>query len=493
MEKENVTVKYEKQNLWCFPVGTIGRDMLYVLVANFLLTYILFTRELNPAQLAAITAIMVAARIFDALNDPIMGNIIERTRSRYGKFKPWLLIGALSTTAVIIFLFNTRLQGWAFIVAFGISYFAFSITYTMNDIAYWGMIPALGTDGDMRNKFTSRATLFAGIGNALASILIPVFTAGAMAIGGNTQSAYGFIAIIIGIITPLIMVATLVGVHENRDDMAIKPEPVGLKHIIKTITRNDQLMWISLCFLIQETGSTIAVGGIGSTYIYFNYGYRGGLYSLFTTVGMSATAFLMIFYPALTKKFGREKLMDRLLVFAIIGYVMMLVSGFFGVSMAGFWVLTIGYMLASLGQYGYYLIMMISILNTVEYNEYKFGTRDEAIIASLRPFLTKMSSALVVVITSVSYMLFGVTEFTNQISSYENAAARNAITESEKMDAIDSVISTVTGRQTMGMLMIMVILSALFMVASYLIYKKKYTINEAEYDRMCRELAERKK
>ena len=137
--------------------------------------------------------------------------------------------------------------------------------------------------------------------------------------------------------------------------------------------------------------------------------------------------------------------------------------------------------------------MMISILNTVEYSEYKFGTRDEAIIASLRPVLTKMSSALVVVITSVSYMLFGVTEFTNQISSYENAAARNAITESEKMDAIDSVISTVTGRQTMGMLMIMVILSALFMVASYLIYKKKYTINEAEYDRMCRELAERKK
>ena len=70
-----------------FPLGTIGRDMMYNLVTNFLLTYVLFTKGLTAAQLGAITAIMVAARVFDALNDPIMGNIIEGTRSRFGKFK----------------------------------------------------------------------------------------------------------------------------------------------------------------------------------------------------------------------------------------------------------------------------------------------------------------------------------------------------------------------------------------------------------------------
>ena len=492
MEKEPVTVRYEKQNLWCFPLGTIGRDMLYVLVANFLLTYIMFTRELDAAQLATITGIIVAARIFDALNDPIMGNIIERTRSRYGKFKPWLLAGALSTTVVIIFIFNTKLQGWPFIIAFGIAYFAFSITYTMNDISYWGMIPALGTDADMRNKFTSRATLFAGVGNALASVLIPLLTTGALAIGGNTTTAYGFIAILVGIITPAIMLVTLFGVHENRDDMATKPEPVGLKHIIKTITRNDQLMWISLCFVLQEIGNGIAVGGIGSTYIYFNYGYRGGLYSLFSTVGLSATAFLMIFYPAITKKMGREKLMLVLLIIAMGGYALMLGSGVMGSSNVGFWVLTVGYMCACFGQYGFYLVMMISILNTVEYNEYKWGTRDEAIIASLRPFLTKLASALMVLVTSVSYLAFGVTDYTNQISSLENAAARNAITDTEKMDQIDQVIATVTQRQTTGLLLVLVLLSAAFMAASYFIYRKKYTITESEYERICKEISERK-
>ena len=90
---KNVTS--DKRNLWMFPLGTVGRDMIYNLFTNFIFTYILFTRHLTAAQLGAVTAIMVGARVFDALNDPVMGNIIERTRSRYGKFKPWLVIGIL--------------------------------------------------------------------------------------------------------------------------------------------------------------------------------------------------------------------------------------------------------------------------------------------------------------------------------------------------------------------------------------------------------------
>ena len=90
-----------KKNLIMFPLGTIGRDMVYNLVTSYLLTYVLFTRALTAAQLAAISAIMVGTRVFDALNDPIMGNIIERTRTRWGKFKPWLVIGIVTTSVVV--------------------------------------------------------------------------------------------------------------------------------------------------------------------------------------------------------------------------------------------------------------------------------------------------------------------------------------------------------------------------------------------------------
>ena len=205
--------KRNRRNLWMFPLGTVGRDMTYCLFTNFLFTYVLFTRQLTAAQLSAITAIMVAARVFDALNDPIMGNIIERTRTRFGKFKPWLAIGILSTSAVVIATFNSSLQGWSFIVFFGVMYFLHSIAYTMHDISYWGMVASLSSDADARNQFTSRATLFAGIGGTLASMLIPIFTAGGMALGGSAMTAYGRIAIIISILSPLFMCFTIFGVR----------------------------------------------------------------------------------------------------------------------------------------------------------------------------------------------------------------------------------------------------------------------------------------
>ena len=133
--------KYLKRNLIMFPLGTVGRDMIYNLFTNFIFTFILFTRGLNAAQLGAVSAIMIGARVFDALNDPIMGNIIERTRTRWGKYKPWLVIGILSTSLVVYAAFNTKLAGWNFVWFFALIYFLYSITYTMHDISYWGMVP----------------------------------------------------------------------------------------------------------------------------------------------------------------------------------------------------------------------------------------------------------------------------------------------------------------------------------------------------------------
>ena len=128
--------RIRKRNLLFFPLGTVGRDMVYNLVTNFLYTFVLFTHELTPAQLSAIASIMVAARVFDALNDPIMGNIIERTRGKWGKFKPWLAAGVLSTSVVVYLAFNVQLQGWSFVWFFGLMYFLYCIKYTMNEISY---------------------------------------------------------------------------------------------------------------------------------------------------------------------------------------------------------------------------------------------------------------------------------------------------------------------------------------------------------------------
>ena len=484
--------KRVRKNLIMYPLGTVGRDMVYCLFANFLLTFVLITKNLTAAQLTVITGIMVAARIFDALNDPIMGNIIEKTRTRWGKFKPWLLIGGITSSAVVIAAFNnSRINGWGFVIYFGVIYFLYSITYTMNDISYWGMVPALSSDADTRNQFTSRATLFAGIGGTLASVLIPMLTTGGMAIGGNAVTAYGTVAIIICILSPLFMMFTLFGVQENRSDMA-KPAPrISLKMIAKTITGNDQLMWISLIFLLQQIGNGLVVGGLGSFYIYFEFGYAGGLYSLFTMLGMSVTAFLMIFYPAISRKLQRKRLMGILQNVGLVGYLVMLLAGLLMPStMIKFYIITFGYMMANFGQYGFYLVMMISIINTVEYNEHKHGKRAEAIISSLRPFLTKLGSALCVALTSATYLIFRVTEITNGISSAENAAAMDA--SYDKTGVISALLANVKKSQSLGLLLAMTIVPLAFMLVAFFLYRAKYKLDEPEYERICQELEYRR-
>ena len=478
-----------KKNLWMFPLGTVGRDMVYNLVTNFLLTYILFTKGLSAAQLGAITAIMVAARVFDALNDPIMGNIIEMTHTKWGKFKPWLLIGIVLTSGVVSMVFCSDLKGWDFVILFGVFYFAYSIAYTMHDISYWGMVPALSSDASARDQITSRATLFAGIGGTSASILIPMLTTGATAIGGSANVAYKVVAVAISILSPLFLCFTLFGASERRE--AVKPQKSsgGLKKVFNTLIHNDQLRWIAIIFLIQQVGNGLVIGGVGSTYIYFTYGYEGGLYSLFTTVGMSATAFLMVFYPAISKRIPRKKLMNIMAVISVVGYVMMVVSAV--IPSIGFALLVAGYMLSNFGQYCYYLVMMISIINTVEYNELKTGTRDEAIIASVRPFMTKMASALIVMITTGSYMLFGVTKITNQISDFESAAASGLLSEADKLTNISSLLSNVEAGQSFGLLMCMTVLPCALMLISNAMYQKKYTLDEAEYEHILKELEKR--
>ena len=487
---EDLSVR--KKNLIMFPLGTIGRDMVYNLFSSQLLTFVLFTRFLTAAQLGAITAIMVAARVFDALNDPIMGNIIERTRTRWGKFKPWLVIGIVTTSVVVYAMFNTKLQGWEFVWFFGVMYFMYSITYTMHDISYWGMVPALSSDADARNQFTARATLFAGIGGTSASILIPMLTAGKNAIGGSASVAYGVIALVICILAPLFLCFTIFGVRERRDDLQEAAPPISFKKIFSTIAHNDQLLWVALVFLIQQVASGIVLGGVGCTYIYFEFGYNGGLYSLFTTIGMSATAFLMIFYPAISRRIHRKKLMGIMMVIALAGYILMLIPGLLlPANTLKFAFIVLGYMLANFGQYCYYLIMMISIINTVEYNEYKTGSRDEAIIASLRPFVTKLASALVVAITSATYLIFGITDFTNQISSLEQACTQGAISEADKLGQIGQVLQGVQSSQNVGLLVCMTVIPCAMMYISYILYKRHYRLDEDEYKRICQELAER--
>ena len=485
-------LKMRKRNLIAYPLGTVGRDGIYQLFTNFLLTFVLLTKGLDIAQISVITVIMVIARVFDAVNDPVMGYIIERTRTRWGKFKPWLAIGMVTTSLVVISIFTSPFTGWGFVVHFGIAYFLYSITYTMHDISYWGMVPALSSDADTRNNLTSRAILCAGIGGTLLSMLVPMLTVGSNPVGGSAKTAFGIVSIVVCVIALIFISVTIFGViepnpHGEKKEGESKKH-ASIKDVVGTVLKNRPLMWMVIIFLIQQIGNGLIGGGVGSMYVYFSYGYEGGLYSLFSTIGVAATAVLMVIYPIISKKFERKQIMKFMMLVSAVGYILMIAIGIIGTglpNMVSFWLMTIGYMLSNFGQYGFYLVMMISILNTVEYNEYHSGHREEAIITSTRPFLTKLASAIIIAFTSITYIICRVTDVTNSIQTIDTNVE---LTAEEKALEISNLLNGVDSSQKLLMLLLMTIVPFVLMFISFILYMKKYELTEKEYDRIVEEL-----
>ena len=126
-----------------FGIGTIGRDMVYTMVSSYLIYYLTDIAKVSTTVLWWITGIVLFARIFDACNDPIMGVIVDNTRTRFGKFKPWIAIGAFLSGIITILIFTDfHLSDTAYIIVFGITYLCWGMSFTVNDIAYWSLLPS---------------------------------------------------------------------------------------------------------------------------------------------------------------------------------------------------------------------------------------------------------------------------------------------------------------------------------------------------------------
>ena len=488
------------KNMLMFSLGTIGRDFLYFLFNSFLMTFILFTKTTDNKMLMVVGAIIVVARIFDALNDPIMGGIVENTRTKWGKYKPWQLLGAVLTGAVIISVFCVKLDGWSYIGFLAFAYLMFSITFTMNDISYWGMLPSLTSDEHERNKLTSCAQLLASAGIGLASLLIPLFTTGSLAKWG-APTGYKVIGIISAVLMVLFQLFTILGVKE-KPLPPIKPDKsdrLTLKKMFQTIAKNDQLLWCALIMLIFSIGTGVVGGGLLTMYVYFEFGYEGG-YTLLIGLGYGIISTLFTAtYPWLSKKFGRNKILYSAGIATIFGFALMLIFALAiptGAPKSSEWfakfiLIAVAYTFIGYGA-GFYMIMVINMANTVEYNEWKYGQRNESLIFSLRPFTAKLSSALTQALVIGVYAVASITTYTNAISNIENEASKNLITNKVKMEKITEIINKVSLQDRQILVSCMCIIPIVFMIVALIIYKKKCTLSETRLAEMVRETEARK-
>ena len=140
-----------RQNRYFFGLGTVGRDILYNMVSMYFMYYLTDVLNLPDSTIWYMTGALLILRIFDAFNDPIMGVLVDNTRSRWGKFKPWIAIGGIIGGVLTVLLFTDfGIRGIGYVVWFVIIYLSWDLTYGANDIAYWSMLPSLTTNQEER-------------------------------------------------------------------------------------------------------------------------------------------------------------------------------------------------------------------------------------------------------------------------------------------------------------------------------------------------------
>ncbi|MBE0600321.1 MAG: MFS transporter, partial [Firmicutes bacterium] len=341
-----------------FGLGTIGRDMFYTMVSMYVLFYITEVRIVSDATLAGMTALLFILRTFDAFNDPLMGLVVDNTYSRFGKFKPWILLGGLVGGVCMVLMFtDLGLSGTMYIVMFGVFYVAWDIFYGLNDIAYWSMMPSLTTDQRTREKIGSFARICANIGMfAVVVGIIPLTGALSDAVG-NPKQGWMLFAVIVTVLMMAFLLFPLLGVRERKGYFR-QEEKTTLKGMFHVLVKNDQLMWVTVSLSLFMIGYTTTTS-FGLYFFKYAFG-NEDMYAVFALVlGVSQITALAVFTKVRTL-ISRRRLYSWATLLVVAGYLL-----FFVAPMDMAWLGVAG-ILIFVGQAFIEMLMLMFLTDTIE-------------------------------------------------------------------------------------------------------------------------------
>ena len=424
--------------------------MFYAFEANAIMYFLSDVLSLPLWVFAAVSAVLSVLRIFDALNDPITGMVIDNIRSPWGKFKPAILVGGVASVIFYLILFGNIGTGWSFIIVFGAAYLLWDISYGVNDIAYWTLLPALTTDQKQREKSGAFARICANIGMYIIMVgWQPITTA-----LGDTPRAWFTVAIAVSVLYLGFLCFTLFGVKENPAIIQSE-EKTDLKQMWRALAGNDQLMWTTLSMALFMVGYTGTVG-LAIYYMKYIFGNEGMYVVLVAVCGVAQLSTLTI-YPYVAKRFTRRQLYTFATILVLAGYC---VFFFAEISIL---LIAFGAVLVFVGQAFIQTLMLMFLADTVEYGQWKLGKRNESVTFSIQPLVNKIGGALSTAMVSLTLIISG-------IKTDETTAA-----------AIDA-----TGKFIVKTAMFAIPL--VFIVVGYLIYLKKFKISEEFYSQIIQDL-----
>ena len=464
--------KLDARTKWSYCVGATGRDAAYALVSMYLILYVQYTMNLTSAQFAVISEAMILCMVWDAVNDLLMGIIIENTHFKMGKFKPWILIGCITNAVVIICLFTIRPSGWAFVGFYSLFYLLWGMTYTMNDIAYWGVLPSLSSAPGTRDSLVTIMSIFICIGQFSVAGVVPVV------IAGNAVKAYRTVALVVALALVAFQLLTAFGIRER--DRKEQTEKLSLKDMYRIFARNDQLVAAGAASVFFNIAcNLLIIFGVNFFYIEYGYSESGNLVFYFTVMYGLGMLISQASYAFLAKRFSREKMLRVCFIVLLLGYACFMGFGYIlpkNVILLN----AIGFIIFFFqGLMNLAIVVMIN--NTIEYDEARFHERHDSVISAVRSFSVKLAGGINQGLSTLVLIISGIYAKSRSISALEIEVNRGELSSEAALQEANQYINEITASQGLMFRLGMVLIPVLTLIISYVIIRKKYHIDEAEY------------
>ncbi len=382
----------QSKEVLAYSIAGLGQNIICQLVTTFFMLYMTDVAGVSATWLAWM---FLAARLFDAFNDPVMGSIVEMTRTRQGKMRPYLKYSPIPIAILTVLLFVNLPVGETGKFAFGtVIYLLWGIAYTSVDVPYWGLASSMTSDTEKRNTILTVARLFCTIGSGAVSVFIPII------IGDNTIATQRILYPIVALVCVLIAVPTFWVGYKGTKERFYDAETDGKFTLIKNLKLLGKNKPALLIILVGVLGSLRTI--YMTTAVYYakynlqDFDLAGVIFLLVVPGGLAAT----LLTPVLSKRFGKKTIFiwshiigGALLVLL---YIIGLPTGTSLAAQIAFYIIII---IAGVPS-GFSNIMTYSMIaDSIDYLEDKTGERAEAFCFSLQTFISKIGMAMTAFVT----------------------------------------------------------------------------------------------
>ena len=422
---------YTKKEAAGYLVGMFGQNLIYNIVATGL--YFYFQNVIClPAM--ALGWIMTIARIWDAVNDPMMGTIVDKTHSKWGKCRPYLIIFPAIIGVITILTFingnyaeaSSNAQKVLIVAWAAVSYIAWGMCFTVCDIPLWGITSLMTEDENDRSKILGLARMVAGVGG-IGVLVVQVAQALAGAFGGDMQKAFIVTVVIMTVIATILF--EFAGLF-TRERVEKSEKSYTFKENFQIMFGNKPFRQILISGILRSPIQLLMI--VAMTLVTYYYA-NGNIMNILKTnedgsiagidfkiliglgsvaVGLFVGQFVaMGVTPLIIKKVEKKTLYN---IYSIAGAVpFALIFVFFKVSggdlTSTVWSIVIGIcmLFASASFGGINVLQSVMIADCVDYEEYYNGVRTDGVFFSGQSFITKLAAGISTIISSAVYAFVG--------------------------------------------------------------------------------------